>query len=137
MTTRFFAMAKLALLTLLTCTAGAEVPKAKRTGLMTVSSVVTSPLKADPTAMISAAGILRPQATPLKIDRSVVQAMDRQKGGSGVLIERMPLSAGLHVDLQLKPVQIACFGFIWAAVIIFAWDLVAKARAARVVAPAG
>ena len=45
---------------------------------------------------------------------------------------------GLTVfEEPLKPVQIACFGFIWAAVIIFAWDLVAKARAARVVAPAG
>ena len=45
---------------------------------------------------------------------------------------------GLTVfEEPLKPVQIACFGFIWAAVVIFAWDLVAKARAARVVAPAG
>ncbi|MXO53813.1 EamA family transporter RarD [Erythrobacter pelagi] len=45
---------------------------------------------------------------------------------------------GLTVfDEPLKPAQIACFGFIWAAAAIFAWDLVAKARAARVVAPAG
>ena len=45
---------------------------------------------------------------------------------------------GLTVfDEPLKPAQIACFGFIWAAAAIFAWDLVVKARAARVVAPAG
>ena len=45
---------------------------------------------------------------------------------------------GLTVfDEPLKPAQIACFGFIWAAAAIFAWDLVAKARAARVVPPAG
>lgn len=46
---------------------------------------------------------------------------------------------GLTVfDEPLKPAQIACFGFIWAAVAIFAWDLIAKARAAaRTVVPAG
>ncbi|MCH2487076.1 MAG: EamA family transporter RarD [Erythrobacter sp.] len=46
---------------------------------------------------------------------------------------------GLTVfDEPLKTAQIACFAFIWAAVAIFAWDLVAKARAAgRAVAPAG
>lgn len=37
---------------------------------------------------------------------------------------------GLTVfDAPLKPVQIACFACIWAAVAVFAWDLAAKARA--------
>ncbi|MEZ5680033.1 MAG: EamA family transporter RarD [Erythrobacter sp.] len=29
---------------------------------------------------------------------------------------------------ELKPVQAACFGFIWAAAAIFAWDLVSRSR---------
>lgn len=36
---------------------------------------------------------------------------------------------GLTVfEQELKPVQAACFAFIWAAAAIFAWDLVARSR---------
>ena len=31
----------------------------------------------------------------------------------------------------LKPVQLASFGFIWAAVALFSWDMWSRARQAR------
>ena len=100
-------MGILALSMLLTLGVQAQEPKAPQPGLLTASSVIESPLKVDPAAMISAVGVLRPEAMPLKIDAELFQAMDRGKGGGGILVERVPLSAGLQVDLELKPVQVA------------------------------
>ncbi|MBG81652.1 MAG: hypothetical protein CMJ39_13220 [Phycisphaerae bacterium] len=107
MTTRSHAMAILAFLMLLTLGFRAAAQDVQQPEAAAVSTILESPFKVDPAAMISAAGVLRPEATPLKIDYQLLRSMESRKAGLGVLLEKVPLSAGLTVDLDIKQVEVA------------------------------